>query len=117
MISFEGIKADPDKVSTVKNMIPPTDVSGVRRFLGLASQLAKFLANFADITNPWLELLLKKNLFHWGTAKQKAFEKIENLLAHLSVLSHCNPNHETLVAAYSFSYGLVAILMQRIEGN
>ena len=39
MVSSEGIKADPDKISAIKNMSAPTDVSGVRRLLGMVNQL------------------------------------------------------------------------------
>ena len=85
VISFEEIKADPDKASAIKNMSPPTNVSRVRRFFAMINQLAKFLPDFADIANPLRELLLKKNLFDWDTAQQKAFEKIQNLLIHLLV--------------------------------
>ena len=86
-ISFEEIKADPDKVSAIKNMSPTADVNGVRRrFLGIVNQLAKILLDFADIANPLRKLLFKKNLLHWGTARQKAFEKIQNLLTYLPIL-------------------------------
>ena len=68
----------------------PTDLSGVRQFLKIVNKFAKFLLDFR-------ELLLKKNLFHWDTAQQKAFEKIQNLVTHLPVLLHYNPNHETLL--------------------
>ena len=34
---FEGIKADPDKVSAIKNVNSPTDVRGVRRFLEMVN--------------------------------------------------------------------------------
>ena len=94
----------------------PTDLSGVRRFFRIVNQLANF-SDFDDITNPFRELLWKKNLFYWSTAPQKAFEKIQNLLTHLPILSHYNPNHETFVAADSSSYWLRAILIQKIEGK
>ena len=35
IISFEDIKAAQDKVSAIKNMSPPTDVSGVRQFFDM----------------------------------------------------------------------------------
>ena len=66
MVSSEGIKADPDKISAIKNMSAPTDVSGVRRLLGMVNQLAKFLPNLADMTSSHRELLVKKNSFCWS---------------------------------------------------
>ena len=85
---FKDLKADPDKVSVITNMSPLTDVSGVGRLLKMVNQLAKFLPNFDDIFNLLHELLSKKNLFDWDIAQQKAFEKIQNILTHLPVISH-----------------------------
>lgn len=61
VIDGSGIHPDPDKVKAVQGMEPPTDVSGVRRFLGVINQLSKFIPNAADITKPIRELLVKDN--------------------------------------------------------
>ena len=117
IVSSEGIKADPDKISAIKNMSAPTDVSGVRRLLGMVNQLAKFLPNLADMTSSLRELLFKKNSFCWSEMQQQAFVKIQNCLTTLPVLSHYNPNYKTVVASDSSSYGLGAVLMQMIDGK
>ncbi|KAF7642456.1 hypothetical protein LDENG_00257630 [Lucifuga dentata] len=41
IIEQTGVRADPDKVRAVINMEEPTDVSGVRRFLGMVNHLDK----------------------------------------------------------------------------
>ena len=41
VISAKGIAADPDKIAAIRNFPPPTEVSGVRRFLGMANQWSK----------------------------------------------------------------------------
>ena len=38
----EGLKADPGKVTAIRQMHRPTDVQGVQRFLGKVNYLAKF---------------------------------------------------------------------------
>ena len=37
IISAQGIEADPDKISAIVNMSPPTDITSLRRFLGMVN--------------------------------------------------------------------------------
>ena len=41
-IDNSGVKADPEKIHAVQELAPPTNVSELRRFLGMANQLSKF---------------------------------------------------------------------------
>ena len=43
VVTTDGIKADPAKVRAVKEMLQPSDVSDIQRFLDMANQLGKFL--------------------------------------------------------------------------
>lgn len=47
MVTTEGIQTDPDKVNAIKEIQPPTNLKGVRRFLGMASWYKRFIPNFA----------------------------------------------------------------------
>ncbi len=51
IIDADGIRTDPDKMAAIKDMSPPTTVTEVRRFLGMANQLSKFSPNLADRTS------------------------------------------------------------------
>jgi hypothetical protein len=42
IIDADGIRADPDKIQAIKDMHPPSNVTDVRRFLGMVNQLSKF---------------------------------------------------------------------------
>ena len=37
IVSAQGIEADPDKISAIANMSPPTDITGLRRSLGMVN--------------------------------------------------------------------------------
>ena len=52
-ITTEGLKADPAKVKAVLEMPHPTDVAGVRRFIGFVTYLTKFLPNSATSVSPY----------------------------------------------------------------
>ncbi len=63
-----GVRAHPDKVRAVTNMVKSADVSGVRRFLGIVNHLGKYLPHLAEKT-----LLSAKNIWTRGDAQQGAF--------------------------------------------
>ena len=47
VISVHGVVPDPEKTNQVKSFPTPTDVTSVRRFLGLASYYRRFVPKFA----------------------------------------------------------------------
>ena len=49
VISEGGIKPDPSKTAEAKSFLVPSDVSGVRQFIGLASYYWRFIPSFASV--------------------------------------------------------------------
>ena len=42
VIDRDGIRADPEKMSAIRNINPPRNVSELRCFMGMVNQLGKF---------------------------------------------------------------------------
>ena len=57
VVSADGIRADPSKVRAIRQMQTFKDVSDIRRFLGMANQLGKFIPNLSTVTQPLRDLL------------------------------------------------------------
>ena len=113
LIDATGVSADPDKVGAVKAMAEPSNVSEVRRFLGMTNHLGKFLPHLAEKTRPLRDLLRKSNMWAWGPQQQQAFEQIKAELTTPPGLALYDQNADTLVSADSSSYGMGAVLLQR----
>ena len=74
LVHSTGVKADPDKIQAIQGLKPPTNVSELRRFLGMINQFSKYAPNLADETKPLRELLSTKNHWNWDTPQEQAFE-------------------------------------------
>ena len=54
---------EPHKIEAIVNWKPPTNVSEVHSFLGLAGNYRKFVERFSKIENPLTNLLKKDQKF------------------------------------------------------
>ena len=61
LIDQHGIHPDAAKVSAIKDMKAPTNITELRRFLGMVNQMGKFIPQLAEATKPLRELLSAKN--------------------------------------------------------
>jgi hypothetical protein len=90
VVSPKGITVDPGKVKEVLEWKPPTIVSEVQSFLGLAGYYRRFILNFSKIAKPITELLKKGNKYVWSEARDEDFRHLKKLLTTSSVLAQPN---------------------------
>ena len=69
IVSPEGIRPDPEKVSAVVDMPPPNNVQETRTFLGMVHHLGKFAEQLADKTKPIRDLVRKETEWYRGPAQ------------------------------------------------
>jgi hypothetical protein len=72
-----GVSVDPGKVKNVLNWMPPTTVSEIRSFLGLAGYYRRFIKDFSKIAKQMTKLLEKNKAFEWTWECQASFEKLK----------------------------------------
>jgi hypothetical protein len=83
VISTGGVSVDPGKVKDVLNWMPPTTISEIRSFLGLAGYYRRFIKDFSKIAKPMMKLLEKNKAFEWTKECQASFEEMTYFVASI----------------------------------
>ena len=78
----DGTRLAEKNLDPVSKMVPPTDISGVRRVLGVFQQCRAYLGqDYATVALPLTTLTRgRKPVFAWGEEQQTAFETIRDRL-------------------------------------
>ncbi|KAI4890391.1 hypothetical protein NFI96_006741, partial [Prochilodus magdalenae] len=114
-VTRDGVTPDPDKIRAIIDMPEPRNVEGVRRLIGMANYLGKFLPHLASYTRPIKELLSEKNEWCWDMPQKEAFQRLKKELSSPRVLAQYSPTAETCISADASSFGLGGVLSQQQE--
>jgi hypothetical protein len=112
VVSPEGIVVDPSKVKEVLQWKPPSTVSEVRSFLGLAGYYRRFIPNISKIMKPITKLLKKGNKYVWSEACDETFNHLKKLLTTSPVLAQPDTTKPFDVYCDASGTGLGGVLMQ-----
>ena len=113
VVSAEGISVDPQKVEAIVDWKPPTNVTEVRSFLGLAVYYRKFVEGFSKIATPLTKLTRKEEKFIWSEACQNSFDELKQRLTTAPVLTLPSGSEGFTVYCHASKKGLGCVLMQR----
>lgn len=108
----DGTQPDPDKVSALKQMAPPTNSQELQTFLGLVTYMGPFIKNLSSLTAPLRELLKEKNKFVWSPTYQAAYDKVKDSISHEVTLNYFDPKKEITIQVDASMRGLGAALLQ-----
>ncbi|GKD28434.1 hypothetical protein Tco_1239212 [Tanacetum coccineum] len=75
-VSSAGLEVDKAKIDVISKLPPPTNIKGVRSFLGHASFYRHFIMNFSKLARPFTKLLEKDTPFKFDDECKKAFESL-----------------------------------------
>ncbi|XP_073041944.1 uncharacterized protein [Primulina eburnea] len=85
-ISEKGIEVDRAKVEIIENLPPPTNVKGIRSFIGHAGFYRRFIKDFSSITKPLTNLLMKDVLFVFSEDCLQAFQVLKQKLTTTPII-------------------------------
>ena len=117
LIGQDGVRADPEKTSAIRDMETPQSVSDLRRFLGMVNQLGKFSPQISELTQPLRKLLSTKRAWLLGPEQEQAFGRVKEKLLKPSTLVLYNPQVELKISADASSFELRTVLFQKEDDN
>ena len=103
---------DPSKVKDVLNWKPPTDVSEIHSFLGLAGYYRRFIEGFSKLAKPMTALLEKNAKFVWYEKCQASFDELKKRLTTALVLILPDLSKKFSIYCDASRQGLGCVLMQ-----
>ena len=113
IISSEGTRIDPSKISIIRQWPTPTCVKHVRQICGYANFYRKYAYQFSQIIAPLNNLLKKDQPFVWSKECQEAFDKLKDILSTTPLLRYPDVNRPFIITTDASLNGIAFILSQK----
>ena len=113
----DGMSPDPEKIKSLKQMKPPTNIAEVRSLLGMVNYSSRYIPNYASIMEPITRLTRKQSKFQWGLEQQQAFNTVIQKLSENPVLAYYNVDLPTQILVDASPVGIAALLTQKHKGE
>jgi transposase InsO family protein len=117
VITRDGIKPNPDKVSAIQRYPMPKTPKEIKQFLGLLGYYRKFIPDFARITKPMTQCLKKGNKITFDSDYVESFEKCKTLLTNDPLLKYPDFTKEFILTTDASNFALGAVLSQGTIGS
>ena len=86
-ITADGLQVDPAKVSADVNMPTPDSVAAIRRLMGMANYVSRFLPGLSDMMESLRKLTCHNTEWWWGPEHDQAVEKVKQAITAAPVFS------------------------------
>ena len=121
LVGEDGVKPDPERIKAITPFPAPTNLTGVRSFLGLAQQLSFFISDFSHATTAIRQLLGKKKVFQWLPEHNQEFAGLKSILTANLLTRHFDPTKQVTLLTDTIPpprHGLCPMpRSQRQQGN
>lgn len=117
VLSKDGIRPNPKKVSAIEKFPVPKTVTDVKSFIGAASFFRKFIENFSHVAEPLLLLTKKDTEFVWTQPQQLAFDQLKKALVTAPILASPRLGDDFIIETDASGKGLGAVLKQVQDGK
>ncbi|GJV92673.1 reverse transcriptase domain-containing protein [Tanacetum coccineum] len=114
-ISKSGIEVDRAKIDVITKLHYPTNVKGVRSFLGHAGFYRRFIKDFSKIARPMTQLLIKDVKFIFSNECMQEFNVIKDKLTTAPVIVAPDWNLDFELMCDASGYDVGTVLGQRIN--
>ena len=112
VLTPEGVKPDPSKVAAILKMEPPKNIAAVRRLVGLANYLSKFLSKLSELCELLRRLTHKDVEWRWSVEQEEAFQNLKYAVTSAPVLKYFSSTEPVEGQGGASSSGIGFVLMQ-----
>ena len=112
IITTDGIRMDPEKLSAVADWAIPRSLREVQAFLGFANFYRRFIPRFSAIAAPLTNLTKKGIAFNWSPSCQAAFADLKQRFVSGPVLKHFDFDLPCRIETDASDYVSGGVLMQ-----
>ena len=112
ILTPDGLLPDPQKTKAIQEMLNPTSVKDVRRFLGMVNYLSPFLSNLTDLREPLRQLTRNGVPWQWSYVEEAAMERVKQAITTAPVLKYYDPAEPLKIQSDESETGLGAVLIQ-----
>lgn len=102
---------DQEKIKAMKEWNIPRNLRELRGFLGLTGYYQKFIAGYAQISQP-LKDQFPKDSFGWSETATLAFEKLKGAMVTAPVLAMPDFHQPFVLETDASGYGIGVVMMQ-----
>ena len=110
IVSCDGIKMDPSKVSAILKWPNLTNVKQVRAFLGLGNFYRRFIKDYAIIARPLTDLTCKDTPFTFGDKEKGAFNALKAAFTKAPVLQYPDQDREFQLETDASEFAIGGVL-------
>ncbi len=97
-------------MTAIQKVKPPTNITGIRGFMGLAGFYRMFIPKFSTKAASISKLLSPKEPFKWGIEQAQAFKRLKEALITAPVLAHPDFSKPFLLYTDASRIGIAAVL-------
>lgn len=113
----QSVSVHSDRTQPIENFPVPKNLKQLSRFLGMTAFYARFIKDFARISQP-LNMLKRKSVkFQWGPEQQLAFDQLKAALTASPVLRMPDFNRRFVLHCDGSGTAVGAVLSQEHEGQ
>ena len=112
IVSGEGIKPVPEKLSSIQQIPWPCTPKEVKQFLGLVGYYRKFIPQYADIAQPLNSLTRKDVEFEWTNICQQSFDLLKAMASEEPILAYPDPSKPYVLFTDASNYAWSCVLTQ-----
>ena len=112
VVSREGLIVDDRKVEAIQQYGTPTNVTHIKKFLGMTGYYAQFINGYQQMAEPLHRLERKNAKFIWTKEHDEAMQQLKDALVTAPILVYPNMQQHFTLLTDASDHGLGAILAQ-----